>query len=94
MSLVPPPLTAEDLQVGIVELNAFRRNTGACLFDWVRDWELLTGSQEPVWRINEQPPYKNMDALALPWKPLLDKALAPQSAPLLSSQKKAWWQFW
>eukprot|EP01097_Dermamoeba_algensis_P006620 TRINITY_DN4127_c0_g1_i1.p1 TRINITY_DN4127_c0_g1~~TRINITY_DN4127_c0_g1_i1.p1 ORF type:complete len:395 (+),score=78.24 TRINITY_DN4127_c0_g1_i1:45-1187(+) len=44
----------EGIQVMIVELNPFATSTGASLFDWKRDWELLNGKQDFQFRLREE----------------------------------------
>ena len=62
-------------KVYVVELNPFSQCSGACLFDWQTDHDILfgVGSQEMVFRIVEAP-VDHMEARLAPWAGIIDAA--------------------
>ncbi len=77
-----------DSDVKIVELNPFTAQTGGCMFDWVKDKQVIENGPFEVRVV--QTPSKHTDAALLPWKHLLAAALNnnPNSAAAPASDAK------
>jgi len=62
-----------DGTVKIVELNPFSRSTGSCLFDWIKDKDLIENGPFEF-RISEAPNQIHAAGYLMPWNHLIAQA--------------------
>jgi len=63
----------EDGTIKIVELNPYSKSTGSCLFDWIKDKEILENGPFDF-RILEEPQQKKVANYLMPWNHLIQQS--------------------
>jgi len=76
-----------DGEIKIVELNPFSRSTGSCLFDWIKDKELIENGPFQF-RIVENPNQPRATTYLLPWKFLVETAKNELEGEIAGKQQK------